>query len=365
MRLRYVLLLTGAAWGAVLWGACSRDRGGSGGGETSSERASSAAQFMSDGANICGNEFHDAQTKHPLLYFVLDRSGSMAAPDGGVSRYERMRQGVLDFTDALGAQIRAGAALFPAPGSGPGTECAAGAEVYAPTVDPGPNFAEAIDVFPNGGTPTAATLQALRPRMLAEASPKVVLLATDGGPNCNAQASCSAAECILNLEGECPTSVGNCCAPPDGLVENCLDRAATLAAITALKDEGSNVYVIGIPGSEIFGTVLNQMALAGGVAQDGATYYYRVDDLSLLSEVFKDIARDLISCTFDLTDPPEEMGLTNVYLNGQVVPLDPENGWIWVDGDTVELVGAACDALKSGSVQEVQIVSGCPTETPL
>lgn len=365
MRSRVGFLLLLAGWSGVLYAACGSDRGGTGGGDDPfGTVASTTTGFVSDGANICGNEYHDALTKYPLLYFVLDRSGSMMAMEDGQTRYEKVRAATLDLVDSLGALVRVGVTLYPSPDAGPGTECAPGEEVYSPKVNPGSGFSSAIDVDPLGGTPTAATLQYVRPKLAGQPDPKVVILATDGAPNCNSALSCDASGCIINIAGECPSNV-NCCQPPAGPVENCLDYNATIEAIDALVAEGTPVYVIGIPGSELFGTVLNAMALHGGHAlQNAPQYYYKVDDLDGLAEIFKGIARELVSCEFDLTSPPTEQGLTNVYFDGTVVYLDPENGWTWVDGDTIELVGAACETLKSGQVEQVQIVSGCPTETP-
>jgi hypothetical protein len=358
-------LLACAGWGGVLYGACgSRERPGNETGASSATVGATTGGFVSDGAHLCGNELHDALTEHPLIYLVIDRSGSMLALDEGETRYEKVRLATLELVDSLGALVRVGLTVFPAPEADQGNECLPGKEVFAPEVNPGAGFEDAIDQDPFGGTPIAATLQALRPKLMAEAQPRVILLATDGGPNCNAGASCGPSECIINIEGECPPNE-NCCEPPEGLVENCLDRQPTVDAIIALENEGTPVYVIGIPGSELFSVVLDQMALYGGVPlENQPQYYYRVDDLDQLGQTFKDIARELVSCTFDLADPPATQGLTNVYLDDQVVPLDPENGWVWVDEDTVELVGAACEALKDGQIESVQIVSGCPTETP-
>lgn len=362
-RLAFLLFTVG--WGAFLYGACSkRERPGGMRSQSDTVSASTSSGFVSDGANICGNEFHDAQTTYPLIYFVLDRSGSMLEVDDGVTRYEKVRTATLDMVNSLGALVRVGLTLFPSPDAGAGSECLAGEEVFPPTVHPGSNFDNVLDLAPLGGTPIAATLEYVRPRLLEHPQPRVVILATDGGPNCNESTTCTAANCIINIAGECPAGE-NCCEPPEGTWGNCLDRLPTLEAIQAIADEGTPVYVVGIPGSEFFASVLNQMALYGGVpVEDAVQYYYRVDDLDALGAVFKGIASELVSCEFDLSDPPETQDLTNVYFDGEVVVQDPEQGWIWVDGDTIELVGAACASLKDGQVVEVQIVSGCPTVTP-
>ncbi|HTJ82776.1 MAG TPA: vWA domain-containing protein [Polyangiaceae bacterium] len=354
---------------SALFAACvsSRERpegtttgadGGASGGTTSGFQGTA-------GGDVCGNEEHTALTTYPLLYFVFDRSGSMADLDGNETRYARVRDAALDMTDSLGALVRVGATVFPSLDATATDACLPGEEVYSPKIDPGPVFASSIDVEPGGGTPTAATLRDLLPKLSSAADPKVVILATDGAPNCDADTTCGSDTCMVNVLGECPSDAGNCCEPPAGTWENCIDRLPTLQAILDLKEAGVNVYVIGIPGSELFETVLDQMALAGGVPQSGqSTYYYRVDDLGTLGDVFKGIASALVSCKFDLEDPPSDPGLTNVYFDNQVVVQDPSDGWVWVDGDTIELVGEACDTLKSGAVKNVRFVSGCPTVMP-
>jgi len=353
----------------LLWGACGpRDHGvdDDGGGDNAnpSGNASSGNGFQTDGASICGAEVHQAQSKYPLIYFVIDRSGSMAEidPESGATRLERVQEAAVDMVDSLGSLVRVGAAMYPE--SSVSSDCEPGEQVFEPTVGAGSDFASAIGKAPFGGTPTAATLTAMAPIVADFSGPRAVILATDGAPNCNLNATCGASECMVNIFGECPS--GNCCEPPEGTPGNCVDRAASILAVKALADAGTDVYVIGIPGTELFSGVLNQMASVGGVPQENAdTYYYKVDDLGALAGLFKDIAGALVSCTFDLDDAPEVPGKTNVYFDEVVVPQDPENGWVWVDADTIEITGDACQQLKNGEVKDIQFVSGCPTVLPL
>jgi hypothetical protein len=347
-------------------GGCKRDDTTGEGGGTSS--ASTSTGFDEPESPICGDEVHQAVGNAPLLYFVLDASGSMSAQaGGGKTRFLRVREGARDVTARLGALVRVGASVYPL-GASESEPCGSSDEVLEPRAGgstAATKLFAATDVVTFGGTPTAAALASVRSRLGSIGGQRVVLLATDGGPNCNFDASCTAEQCIPNIEGSCPQDVENCCVDP-GTPGNCLDRAATLKAVSELAADGITVYVIGIPGSELYGTLLDQMAIIGGGAQqDAPTRYYRIDDLGSLGDLFAEIGAALVSCTFDLADPPEALGLTNVYFDQSVVLQDAANGWIWVDGDTIELVGAACEELRSGSVSRVQIVSGCPTEVPL
>jgi len=330
-----------------------------------------------DNGGDCGEELHTLEFDGPNIYFVLDRSGSMSEleqPDLE-SRYAIVRKAARNFILDLGPLINVGAALFPA--QDPSDACATGEQVMAVTPgDPfqepgqyGPTlkaFLSATDELPNGGTPIARTLQALEDPLSSLPGKTVVMLLTDGGPNCNAQLVCGVDGCMPNLEGVCEAPE-NCCAPdhPQGGPELCVDDQATMNALATLSSLGLEVYVIGIPGSQLYEDVLGAMALAAGTEKtDGTSLYYKVDDLTNLGEVFADIAADSISCKIDVADPPEEQGLTNVYFDCDVVPYDQYGGWDWVDEDTIELHGPACKALKAGEVTEVKIATGCPTELP-
>lgn len=333
-----------------------------------------------DAGGLCGNQLHQIISDAPNVYFVIDASGSMSWPvaDGSsVTRYQRVRKAALDLVGELGALINVGAAVFPHEASEV-EQCAAGAQVMAVAPgDPdgqGPTtaaFKKATNVTPFGGTPTAATLDDLRIGLGALPGRTFVLLVTDGGPNCNAAAACGADGCQYNIEGctgdPCCNPGGNCCAPGQAAgPESCLDTDATLAAVKAYADGELPLYVIGIPGSEVYENVLSQMAIAAGTSQIAKPFYYAVDDLDNLHAVLAQIAAVAISCIFEVEDPPAEVDQTNVYLDGVVLPADPADGWRWMNVELtrIELTGSACDKLKTGKVKSVQIVSGCPTEPP-
>jgi hypothetical protein len=326
-----------------------------------------------DAGGFCGNQVHQLITNAPNVYFVLDASGSMSTPVSARStRYDRVRDAAIGLVRDLGPLINVGAAVFPLDAT-EAEPCRTGAEVFpvtpgSPTIgddtdgDTTVRFRAATDLLPIGGTPTAATLTRLRQPLSELPGKTIVLLATDGGPNCNVSARCDADECIDNIEGRCDAGV-NCCAPSGNPGPgDCIDRSTTVAAIAALAALGVDVYVIGIPGSETYGDVLDEMALAGGAPQFVSPFYYKVDNLDTLGGVLAKIASVVVSCDFDLVDPPPEQGETNVYEDSALVPYDAVDGWIWKTHSVVELRGDACQRLKSGHVKQVQIVSGCPTE---
>jgi hypothetical protein len=303
------------------------------------------------------------------MYFVLDRSGSMAEDD----KWDTIRLAVADTMRAIGPRANFGAAVFP----GPSTvdECATGVEVMGVRQGDPPSAAgqdgpaviallQATNTAAGGGTPTSATLKAILPGLTMLKGNTFVILATDGGPNCNNSARCSVSSCIPNIEQSpgCDVTT-NCCVPPDGTPSNCLDDTATIAAVNSLKAAGIPTYVIGVPGSGPYATLLDQLATAGGTAQStGAARYYPVDstDQAAFLKTIKSVAAKVTAtCTYQLKGSPDPSQV-NVYFDEKVVPQDPVNGWK-ISGGTLTLVGTSCQQVLDGDVLDVRIIAGCPT----
>lgn len=300
----------------------------------------------------------------PNIYFVLDRSESMVVDD----KWQHVRTTVERVMRELGPRAAFGATVFP---GFSGDSCGPSAEIMSvrpgdpPSSIDGPTTSfllAATDLPPQGNTPTAGTLRDVLARIQAVSGKTFVVLATDGGPNCGLDATCDLSQCIENIEDApgCPTAgPRNCCTRPG----QCLDSAATLDAVTALKTMGYPVYVIGIPGSAVYGALLDQMATAGGTASAGTPAYFRVDDSAeaqLLATLRKVLAKIVATCSFSLKTTPPDPGLVNVYLDDVVEPKDPLDGWT-LDGKTVTLVGDACTRVMNGDVLGVRVIAGCPS----
>lgn len=310
-------------------------------------------------------------TDPPNLYFVLDRSGSMLE----ANKWETTRQVVADVVEQIGPRAKFGVAVFPDPAS---AACNAGKEVMpmrvgdSPAGTAGPTTKLVIattNVSANGGTPTAATLTSLQPSLQALTGRTFVILATDGGPNCDPNANCDANGCIANIEnadGCPPGGPPNCCTGSPDAESNCLDSTATVDAVAALKAAGIPVYVIGIPGSAPYASLLDQMATAGGTARASEPLYYSVGstDATALEDALAQVAAKITAtCTFPLSPSPPDPALLNIYFDGVVVPQDAQNGWTY-DGTTLSLTGSACDEVLSGKVLNLRVIAGCPTVVP-
>jgi hypothetical protein len=285
--------------------------------------------------------FTTSQGPVPEMLLVVDQSGSMAdaAPGAQVSKWTQVRQVLTSVTQSLQSEVDFGLALFP---NGGENSCTAGIL----EVDVRPNRATQIAnrlavVNPAGGTPVAATLLGLLPylRSLDPARPRSVLLATDGAPNCVATYNPATCACVVDV-----------CSTP----YNCLDDSGAISAVAALGQAGISTFVVGIPGAEMFGQVLNAMADAGGTATPSPTgeRYYPTRSAQDLEAALAAIGNRVTQCRFELGEVADP-STVQVSVDGVSVGRDPQHqgGWDVVGGRTLEFYGAACDALAGANHQ--------------
>jgi hypothetical protein len=271
----------------------------------------------------------------PRIMIVLDKSRSMQT--GNIWR--PAVDAVEDLTERLNGAAEFGLTLFPNyTGSGLGVDpvlaCTQG-EVF---VDLGPDHAGPIgdvlgDTRPDGNTPTRATLEEVRRATFdPDRERPVVLLVTDGAPNCP---SAAPATCTC-------TSGQDPCSP-----EHCLDHQA-VDAVSALAADGVSTYVIGFNTSD-WTNILNEMAAAGATGHDT---YFPVEDGPALEAALAEITGTLLSCSYELEEAPYDIQYVRVVVDGAEVEHESRNserGWR-IEGDTtIELVGEACDALRDTS----------------
>lgn len=337
----------------------------------------------------CGAATVALDFARPNLYFAIDASGSMtegiprgeATDTGGfppANRYAALSRAIQALLLRVGHRVNYGATLFPTQDA----TCDAGDEIHE--LGPGDDVSFAVSgergpvlralMFnvnrrtPRGGTPVALALGGLLPRLREAGADTYVFLVTDGGPNCNAETRCGAEACIPSIEGvrvsdslRCGPDV-NCC---DGSVfgpDNCLDTSASLGAVQALAAAGVHTFVIGIPGSEAYSNVLDQLAVAGGVSRAESPRYYRVADADeLLQTVIALGGAVALSCTIELREPPPDPALVNLFFDGQLIPSDPLEGWTFTNQTTVQVQGAACELLTAGEVLQADVIAGCPS----
>jgi hypothetical protein len=289
------------------------------------------------GGDNCLVQPIDTHGEAPDMLIVMDKSGSMAI----AGRWEPSKAAVKKLTEQYqttvgGALGGGGGGLFGGimigGGGGPGGINGAGCDGGKLDVPIGENAAPQIGQFldstsPNGGTPTAAALEAalgyLGPRMEAGpdfkgSRPGSVLLVTDGEPTCG-------------------TDPG----------------ADTAAAAAKLRAAGIKVYVVGYQVQAA--DLMNTIAMSGGT-----DHYYPVENGQQLEAAFNEITKDVVRCDFELltTDTKPDPNFIYVTIDGTQRKLGEVDGWS-IEGKHITLQGQACTGLKDGKLHTVKAEQRC------
>ena len=134
-----------------------------------------------------------------------------------------------------------------------------------------------------------------------------------------------------------------------------------------IRDETLGEDLDGAPDGINPSDELDDLAEAGGFPREGdGKKYYSTTSQVELEEALAEIVGQAFTCQVPLDSEPMHPDFVEIEIGGEsfdrVDDCDSEDGWVWVnpDGpyDTIELCGAACDALAmSGSVHTI---FGCP-----
>jgi len=357
------------------------DVGGSGG-ASSGEGAGMVGGFNSGGGSggvggDCGYAEYSTELEPGVLLLVYDQSCSMVeCPDGSTnecnacptpSKWALAEQAMNTVLTSLPDELRMGLILYP---NGVGLGCQVDT---SPNVPVGPlsttrqPILSELNITPDGGgTPTLYGLQLAYQTLsqINDNGKKAALLVTDGAWNC----------------------------PPDPFNPLALNDLIFNEATQAHDQLGFDTFVVGIQEPSAY---LSHLAHVGGTDRlpncnpDYATiqqpfiptcedspntccnYTVGQDVVTELTQALQDIASQLMdTCVFAVPkgDDPNmfDPNLVNVYVDGELVYPDPNEGWSYVGGETdyIEIHGALCDALLSGDAEEVVIQLGCPTVPP-
>jgi uncharacterized protein YegL len=301
---------------------------------------------------------------------VFDRSGSMEADWSGAPKYKKAGDALIAAIEPLKDNLKIGGIFFPSAGvgdmncpngcnpidafhwiPGPGACCLNG---VAQACDVNPidksdqlNFGPAQDFITGlpmqwrlagaNGTPLEAGVTRAAEAISANkfTDPLLVIIMTDGEPNCGT------------------------------------DAGRVLTQVQTWKMAGIATHVIGLPGAQGAADLLNNLAQAGGTDK----YIDPADpaelETRLRAVISSTVRAGFESCSFQLdqkTEVPEKLHLI-VTQNGKDsdVPrmVSKDSSWkVNAEGDHVELEGQLCELAKNGSFEGLRFVFGCVDVPP-
>jgi hypothetical protein len=283
----------------------------------------------------------------PLVVFIVDTSDSMAEPFDTSTKAETVQDVFETTIPAWDNSMLMGVLPYP---SGP----SCGAQPL-PVTTPARGQVPAIVAVLGGiggqspvaeAVTTAAGL--LEPLRAANTSRHLILV-TDGFPNCNP--ALSPLSCVCGRMPCFPTE----CRDDTRVVERLRDALAMGIPGWVISVDTLDQSVVDL---------LNAMAIAGGRARPWSMgrVHAHARDGNHMAMNLRAIGDRLRSCSrFSRSVPPADTGF-RLSIDGVPVPLDPANGWSWVDRPNGELVlqGRACDALLLRPAARLEAEVRCP-----
>jgi hypothetical protein len=288
---------------------------------------------------------YDSEPATVLL--LIDQSQSMTLPFGDSTRWDVLREAILDpesgLLQSLDLNTRVGMMLYTGQGGFANAQgCPLITEVVARfgNVEQVRATYEGASPRRGGDTPTGESIDRAVAALqeIQSAGPKYILLATDGEPDTCAQPK-----------------------PSEGMPE-------ALAAAQNAFAAGIRVYTLGV--SDGIGAArLQQLANAGlgkdpalvyGVDADAVEPLTASSDPRQLATQLKGIIGDVRSCIVDLgTQVGTERTLDGrLVLDGKVLANSARDGWTFIDDRTVEIHGGACDQIL-GDGQKLEVRFPC------
>jgi hypothetical protein len=267
----------------------------------------------------------------PTVQLLLDQSGSMTQSFGNTDRWNAMKAALIDPANGVVSTTQ-GSVIF-------------GASLYTGTTQVCPRLTSVARSLnnrtsianlltnnsPASETPTGESIDAVVADFRANPPPAdstpIILLATDGEPDT--------------------------CAVPNPQT----GQPQAVAAARRAFEAGIRLYILSV-GSDVGAPHLQDMANAGIGVSQGAPYYV-ANNPAELAQALQQLVGGVLSCELQLDGviDPSAGPFGNVILNNR--PLDYGVDWVIVDGNTIRLVGDACDELLSSSTPEVSASFPC------
>jgi hypothetical protein len=276
----------------------------------------------------------------PSVQLLIDQSGSMTSSFGGTDRWNAMKQALIGASGVVSetqSTVIFGATLY----TGTPQSCPRLTSVPR-ALDNRPAIANLLNSNnPVTETPTGESIDRVVDDFIANPPPAgsepIILLVTDGEPDT--------------------------CAVPNPQT----GQPQAVAAARRAYQNGIRLYILSV-GNEVGRPHQQDMANAG-VGNDPAVTgvnapFYVANNPTELAQALQELVGGVISCELQLDGVvdagSESLGV--VVLNGQT--LTPGVDWILVDGDTVRLLGDACDRLLASSSPTVSATFPCGVVIP-
>ncbi len=317
----------------------------------------------------CGEATAKIPIVTPNVVLVLDKSGSMVAnswdgdddPDTPeVSRWFSLFSVVDLIVGNFDASMNLGMALYPSKKAQSVYNLNACLVEAVPDVPVAPQNganvlmsmppADALSPTIAGGTPARAGVIAAYEHLLGIDNdlPKFVVLVTDGAANCSLEAEDDASRFEIYDDALTQT-----------IAEAYSDGITTFVVGIDIDDITSNSKQDGNPDATNTFERLNELAVAGGMPQEGAAAFYDSQNQIELQAALTAISEQVLSCDIVLDPEPDYPNYVEIFVDGtsygnqQVSDCDSEDGWMYIDPEmtTIRLCGEACTAFQmSGSL---------------
>ncbi len=295
-----------------------------------------------DSDNVCQSYSIYTEALPSRVLILQDLSSSLQTR----GRWDGLKTAMIQFVDANEHQFRLGLVPFATTildGNNNDADCTVNRDhVISPVIANAgviKNKVYEIDVDDLvGGTPTNEALVASEEILVGQdpndGSARVIILVTDGAPNC--------------LDGN----------GGDGATSQ--DEQRVTNTITRLHDEQNTaVYVVGYDLDNSLTNVMNRWADVGGTGT-----HYPADNTQKLLEQMEAITGS-IPCEYVLDEAAPDPSYVRVEIDGLTIPYgDTDSGWtLESDDKTITLFSAACDVLRDGDPHEVAVTVECEVIT--
>jgi hypothetical protein len=338
-------------------GSAAGGQGGRGGGAATGVGGSTGAGGF--GAMPCAAIDYVVERLPPEILILLDASGSMNEDArgmtcdqgcGATSKWAETVAAINATVARTDTDVSWGLKFFPDAAAG---ACGVANDVVAVPVAPGnaATIAAALEgrTSANGGlanggsTPTRVAEIAAVNYLSARTTinPKLILMATDGLPNC--------------APGQTDTTTE--------------DTAGTVQSIAAALSAGYPTFIVGVGiGNSATEAVLDQMAVAGGRPRAGLPAYFPVANTAELEAALLTLVQVARTCIFAIPPPPSSDGTASrsrigVKVDDKFIPHDPThtNGWDYKDASQglIEVYGPVCDAVVADEIMKLSILFYC------